>query len=133
MWLVEGEKDADTAASLGRVATTNAQGAASFPPELLGHLTGRKILIVIDRDAAGYQRGLHLHAALRAHAAELRLLLPTPTHPKSDLSDHVAAGLWNPADRFGGLHPATTAQLEQLHHSPQPGHTQKVPACSPRP
>lgn len=131
VWLVEGEKDADTAARLGRVATTNAQGAGQFPAELLADLAGRPVAIVIDRDPAGYQRGLHLHAALRGRAAQLRLLLPAPTHAKADLSDHVDAGQWNPADPFGGLHPVTVAELEQLHQAQRPGHTQKAPPCSP--
>ena len=128
VWLVEGEKDADTAASLGRVATTNAQGAGHFPPELLAALAGRKVLVVVDRDAAGQQRGLALHAALRGHAAELQILLPGPAHPKADLTDHVTAGLWNPDDRFGGLAPITAADLEQLQ---QPRRTQKDLPCSP--
>ena len=31
VWVTEGEKDADTLTTLGRLATTNAQGAANFP------------------------------------------------------------------------------------------------------
>ena len=36
----KGEKDADTLSALGRLATTNAQGATNFPAELVDVFTG---------------------------------------------------------------------------------------------
>jgi DNA primase len=112
VWLTEGEKDADTAAALGRLSTTNAQGAQSFPPELTAELAGRNIAILIDRDPAGYRRGLALHDLLRERARRCVLLLPAITAPKADLTDHVEAGLWDPTHVFGGLIDATRAELE---------------------
>lgn len=112
VWLTEGEKDADTAASLGRLSTTNAQGAQSFPPALTAELAGRNIAIAIDRDPAGYRRGLTLHDLLRGHARRCVLLLPATTAAKADLTDHVDAGLWQPAHVFGGLIEASPAELE---------------------
>ncbi|ETA89961.1 hypothetical protein O984_24865 [Mycobacterium avium 05-4293] len=50
LWVTEGEKDADTLTALGRLATTNAQGAANFPAELIGAFTGLNVAIVADRD-----------------------------------------------------------------------------------
>lgn len=114
VWLVEGEKDADTAARLGQIATTNAQGASSFPIELLAELTGRRVAIVADRDAAGYQRALTLFDQLRETAVQRQILLPVPAEPKSDLTDHVDAGHWDHLDSFGGLIATTPAELADL-------------------
>ncbi|CQD24264.1 hypothetical protein BN1232_06131 [Mycobacterium lentiflavum] len=136
VWLTEGEKDADTAARLGKLATTNAQGANNFPPELAAELAGRDVAIVIDRDRAGYQRALALCEQLDDHARRLVLLLPAITEPKADLTDHVNAGLWKPGEPFGGLTIASRAQLEQLHAAYAPstgaGSERTVTSCSPR-
>jgi hypothetical protein len=112
VWLTEGEKDADTAAALGRLSTTNAQGAHSFPPALTAELAGRNIAIAIDRDPAGYRRGLALHDLLRERARRCVLLLPGVTAPKADLTDHVDAGLWQSAHVFGGLIEGSRDELE---------------------
>lgn len=115
VWLTEGEKDADTAAHLGKLATTNAQGANNFPPELAAGLAGRDVALIVDRDRAGYQRALTLADQLDNHARRLVFLLPAITEPKADLTDHVDAGLWRSEDPFGGLILTSRAQLEQLH------------------
>jgi hypothetical protein len=115
VWLTEGEKDADTAAALGRVSTTNAQGALSFPPTLAAELAGRNVAIIIDRDTAGYQRALILHELLHDRAHRCVLLLPAITAVKADLTDHVDAGLWQPGHVFGGLIEASRDELEDLH------------------
>jgi hypothetical protein len=112
VWLTEGEKDADTAAALGRLATTNAQGALSFPPALATELAGRKLAIIIDRDPAGYQRARTLHDLLHHHTRRCVLLLPATTAAKSDLTDHVDAGLWQPTHVFGGLLAVSRDELE---------------------
>jgi hypothetical protein len=136
VWLTEGEKDADTAARLGKLATTNAQGANNFPPELAAALAGRNVAIIIDRDRAGYQRALALCDQLDNHAQRLVFLLPATTEPKADLTDHVHTGLWKPDDPFGGLTITRRAQLEQLHsaHTPSTGTASEPTAtpCSPR-
>jgi hypothetical protein len=136
VWLTEGEKDADTAAHLGKLATTNAQGANNFPPELAAALAGRDVAIIIDQDRAGHQRALGLCEQLDGHARRLVVLLPALTEPKADLTDHVNAGLWKPAQPFGGLTITSRAHLEQLHaaHTPTavaaPERT--AASCSPR-
>jgi hypothetical protein len=114
VWLTEGEKDAETAASHGLVATTNPQGAGAFAPELAAALAGRQVAIVVDRDLAGYQRGLSLYGLLAETAAQVRVLLPAVTAHKADLTDHVHAGLWNAEHPFGGLIEASVAELERL-------------------
>jgi hypothetical protein len=93
VYLLEGEKDVHTAEDHDLVAATNTGGARSFTPELAAHFTGGRVRVVLDRDAAGWARGLTTHDQLRAAgAAEVLLLLPAPTAPKSDFTDHIEAG-----------------------------------------
>jgi hypothetical protein len=93
IWLVEGEKDAEAGAgALRMVTTTNANGGGGFPPELAGEFSGARVHVVLDRDAAGWARGVTIHELLGPVAAELRFFLPATTAAKSDLADHVEAG-----------------------------------------
>ena len=96
------------------LATTNAQGAANFPAELLGAFAGLNVAIVADRDLAGYQRAINLHERLQAAAAQVVVLIPALDTDKADVTDHVNAGLWNRGDTFGGLTPITPAELQAL-------------------
>lgn len=114
LWVTEGEKDADTLTALGRLATTNAQGAANFPAELIGAFTGLNVAIVADRDLAGYQRAITLHDRLHATAAQVVLLTPAIDVDKGDVTDHVNAGLWDRSDPFGGFTVITAAELHTL-------------------
>ncbi|WP_457819672.1 toprim domain-containing protein, partial [Staphylococcus aureus] len=56
VWLLEGEKDADSAIAEGLAATTNAGGATAFPAELLEHFRSASVNLVVDNDPAGAQR-----------------------------------------------------------------------------
>ena len=114
IWVTEGEKDADTLTSLGRLATTNAQGAANFPAALVDAFTGLNVAIVADRDLAGYQRAINLHERLHASAAQVVLLIPAIEVDKADVTDHVNAGLWDRSHPFGGFTTITPAELHAL-------------------
>lgn len=114
VWVTEGEKDADTLTALGRLATTNAQGAANFRAELVGAFTGLNVAIVADRDLAGYQRAITLHERLHASAAQVVLLMPALEADKADVTNHVNAGLWDRSDPFGGFTVITVAELRAL-------------------
>lgn len=92
VWLVEGEKDADALADADVAATTNAGGAGTFPPVLVEHLAGARVVCAIDRDAAGYRRAGELSRRLAGVAAELRLVLPAVDAEHADVVDHLAAG-----------------------------------------
>ncbi|WP_419707982.1 CHC2 zinc finger domain-containing protein [Promicromonospora sp. NFX87] len=94
VFLVEGEKDADNGVDrLGVAATTNTGGARAFTTELAQPLRGASVYVVLDRDGAGWARGVHVHEVLtEVGAAEIHLLLPATTAAKSDLTDHVDAG-----------------------------------------
>jgi hypothetical protein len=93
IWLVEGEKDADNATALGLIATTNAQGAGSFPETLAEVLTGGTINIVADRDVAGFKRAASLHKLFITFPnTSAQILLPAVTDQKADLTDHLEGG-----------------------------------------
>lgn len=115
VWITEGEKDADTLTALGELATTNAQGAGSFPDELAAQFQGLSVIIAADRDLAGYQRAISLHDTLQHVAAAVTVVLPAVTSDKADVTDHVTAQLWRPDDACGGLIPATRTDLVALH------------------
>ncbi len=92
VWLLEGEKDVETAKANGLIATTNAQGAGSFPIELASVFTSAKVAIVADRDTAGFKRATMLHETLTHVGAAVELFQPAVTDDKSDLTDHFEAG-----------------------------------------
>ena len=114
LWLTEGEKDADTLTTLGRLATTNAQGAANFPAELLAQFTGLNVAIVADRDLAGYRRALTLYQQLQPVANQVAVLVPGLKADKSDVTDHVEARLWRADEPYGGLIEVTIDELHAL-------------------
>lgn len=111
IWLLEGEKDVDTAEQLGLVATTNAQGGRSFPPECAEIFHEVTVRIVLDRDDAGWNRGIDLASLLGGVGAHVQLLLPATLEPKSDFSDHVLAGKWRGDDEFGGFIPVNAGEV----------------------
>lgn len=114
LFVVEGEKDADTLTRLGRLATTNPQGAGSFPAELTAELAGLNVAVVADRDLAGYRRAQRLCEQLRDIAAQVVVLVAALDTDKADLTDHVEAHLWDRGDTFGGLITLTAADLHGL-------------------
>lgn len=93
VWLMEGEKDVHAAERAGLVATTNAQGSASFGSHLAGALSGAHVVVMLDRDAAGWARGVAAHQVLVAVGARVELRMPAVDRAKADFSDHVDAGL----------------------------------------
>ncbi|MDX5961757.1 telomere-binding protein [Rhodococcus opacus] len=111
IWLVEGEKDVATAERLGLVATTNAQGGRAFPSECAELFAGATVRVVLDRDDAGWDRGVDLVSLLGGVGAKVDLLLPGTVVAKSDFTDHVEAGLWAHDDEFGGLIPVTASEV----------------------
>ncbi|WP_377454651.1 telomere-binding protein [Rhodococcoides fascians] len=111
VWLLEGEKDVETALGLGLSATTNAQGGLNFPPQLAEVFTAAVVRVVLDRDGAGYDRGIDLASLLGAVAADVQLLLPATTTDKSDFTDHVEAELWRDNDVWHGFVPVSVGEV----------------------
>ena len=65
VFVVEGEKDAETLRSQGFVATTNAGGAeAPWLPEFTEALAGREVIVIPDNDKPGRDRAARIARAL---------------------------------------------------------------------
>ncbi|MGC5225407.1 CHC2 zinc finger domain-containing protein [Micromonospora sp. DT81.3] len=92
VWLLEGEKDADSAIAQGLVGTTNAGGATAFPQELLEQFRGSRVNLVVDNDGAGARRAAGIGAQLVELGISARVLLPNVADRKSDFTDHLDAG-----------------------------------------
>ena len=93
VWVMEGEKDADTAARMGLASTTNARGGAHFPDTLAPRFNGATVRIVLDRDDTGWVRGVALYDKFTAAGAgTVEIWLPAVTTAKADFTDHVEAG-----------------------------------------
>ncbi len=72
VFIVEGEKDADTLRSHGFAATTSAGGAkAEWLPSFTGALRGRECILIPDNDQPGRLRVLRIARALLGNAARI--------------------------------------------------------------
>ncbi len=107
VWIVEGEKDADTLAALGLIATTGAQGAEAagrrhweeglYTPDLIG----KHVRIIPDNDPTGQFFARLVARALHGKAASVRIVTLPGLHPKGDVSDWLDIG--NLAADLAGL------------------------------
>lgn len=99
VWLVEGEKDVETAERQGLVATTAPGGAGRrWDPRYSQFLRrAREVVIVVDQDkikdngdlGVGQQYGLAARASLRSVGVAVRVVAPAVG---KDLTDHFAGG-----------------------------------------
>lgn len=90
VFVVEGEKDADSLASLGLIVTTSG-GATSWRPEFADYLAGRRVVIIPDNDAPGRAYASAVATSLRGKAVSVRTV-HLPVAPGGDVSDWLAAG-----------------------------------------
>jgi DNA primase len=75
VFVVEGEKDAETLRSQGFVATTNAGGAeAPWLPEFSEALAGREVIVIPDNDKPGRDRAARIARALIGGVTRLVIL-----------------------------------------------------------
>lgn len=74
VYVVEGEKDADTLVRLGRVATTNAGGAGKWLDRYSEQLRGADVVILPDNDEVGRNHGQLVVDALAMRAKRVRLV-----------------------------------------------------------
>jgi len=91
VFVVEGEKDAETLRDHGFVATTNAGGAkAAWLDSYTETLRGRECILLPDNDRVGWERVARIAKALLGTAARIRVLdLP---RDYKDISEWFAAG-----------------------------------------
>lgn len=91
IWLVEGEKDAETLRSLGEVATTAPMGAGKWQDEYTAMLAGAQVRIIADKDTPGRNHARRVKEQLEL--AGCAVTLHEAAGDNKDVSDHVAAGL----------------------------------------
>ena len=89
VFIVEGEKDADSAADAGITATTCPMGAGSWKQHHTDALAGANVGIVIDQDDAGRKHAAKVREELRAAGCFVTMLQPASG---KDLTDHLEAG-----------------------------------------
>lgn len=90
VYLVEGERDCETARDFGLVATTAMSGASQpWLPQFSEALAGADVVIVADDDVAGRRRARQLVKELTPYASSVRATIP---RFGKDISDHLWAG-----------------------------------------
>lgn len=106
VYLVEGEKDAETLARWDLCGTTNPQGGKKWQARYTEALAGADVVLVPDTDSTGQAHATLVAKALRSRVARLRVV----TLPRGkDVSDFAALG-GSRADFLALVEQATTPQ-----------------------
>jgi hypothetical protein len=92
VYVVEGEKDVDTLAEHDVAATCNYEGAGKWLDSYSQHFNGAKVVVIADRDDAGYIHAKKVKASLIGTARSVHVMQSAVTMPKADVTDHFAAG-----------------------------------------
>jgi DNA primase len=74
VFLPEGEKDVETLIGFGLVATTNSGGAKNWRQDHAELLRGRDVVVLVDNDDPGRERGKTIAASLHGVASRVRVL-----------------------------------------------------------
>jgi len=91
IYLVEGEKDVDNLRDVGFIATTSPAGANNWRPEYAQYLQDKKVVIIPDKDRAGYTYAAKAIESLKDKASSLGVIL-LPGEDVKDVSDWLEAG-----------------------------------------
>lgn len=92
VYVVEGEKDAETLRSLGLTATTNAGGANwKWPDRFAAHFRDAHVVVIPDNDDAGRAHADDVVRALSGVAATVRVLTLPGVAPKGDVTDWLTS------------------------------------------
>jgi predicted transcriptional regulator len=94
VYIAEGEKDVLALEAAGFAATCNPGGAGKWLPEFCSHLAGAEVIIIADKDGAGWSHAADVQDKLRDIAASVRVIeLPDVNgKPVKDAADYFAAG-----------------------------------------
>jgi len=110
IWIVEGEKDAGGAASLGLDATTNPEGSSAWRSEYSECLSRADVVVVPDNDDVGRAHATQIVESLDGVARRVRML-QLPGAKTKDLSDWLDSG-GTPGTLLRLLDSATTCMPE---------------------
>jgi 5S rRNA maturation endonuclease (ribonuclease M5) len=89
VWLVEGEKDADTLIALGLTATTTPNGAGGWLQIHTEALAGAKVEIIADNDEAGLSHAAFIEMELKRNGVEAQSWV---TPREKDITDFLGSG-----------------------------------------
>lgn len=94
VYVVEGEKDADTAAHVWHAAAvTQAQGASTSPDRAdWAPIADRDVIIIADNDDPGRKRADRVFTYLAGMSPRPKSIIIKAAKEGKDLSDHIAAG-----------------------------------------
>lgn len=92
VYIVEGEKDADTFTLYDRTATTNVAGAGKWRDEYTQVLRGATVVILPDNDQPGADHADTVARALCGIAASVKVVNLPGLQPKGDFTDWTNAG-----------------------------------------
>lgn len=90
VYVCEGEKDAESLAECGVVATTNLGGAQNWRPEYNEFLRGARVVVAGDNDDAGRQRVERIVQSLSVSKIDCEVVFPH--EGCKDVTDHHEAG-----------------------------------------
>ncbi|HNP58453.1 MAG TPA: hypothetical protein PK331_12405 [Gordonia sp. (in: high G+C Gram-positive bacteria)] len=107
VYFVEGEEDVKTVRFRGEAAVCNAQGAGKSHLADLTPLSGKKVIVVADKDEPGRKHAAQVVEHLGGIAATTSVV---EALEGKDVTDHVAAGhsldeLRDASGVLGGMHP----------------------------
>jgi len=129
VFVVEGEKDADSLAAIGLTTTTNPGGAGKWKGlSDDSALHGHRVAILADNDRAGRQHARDVANRLHGNAADVRVLNLPGLADKGDVSDWL--------DRLDSKEPADLAQAlvkmveEADEWKPTPANADVIPVVT---
>jgi 5S rRNA maturation endonuclease (ribonuclease M5) len=89
VYVVEGERDAESLRKLGKVATTNPGGAGAWRYEYAEELRGGNVIVIADKDEAGLSHAIGVSRSLEGLAR--RKMLVQALEGK-DVTEHLGRG-----------------------------------------
>lgn len=89
VYIAEGEKDVEALRRAGVVATCNSEGAGKWREEFARYFQGANVVIVQDKDKAGYSHAVDVERSLKGVAASVKVV---EAIIGKDAYDHLAAG-----------------------------------------
>jgi putative DNA primase/helicase len=92
VFICEGEKDVDTLAALGLIATTNPFGALKWMDEYSTYLINRDVVILPDNDERGQEHAALVFGSIHPKARSVRIVNLPGLKEAGDVSDWLRAG-----------------------------------------
>jgi hypothetical protein len=103
IYVVEGEKDAETLILNGYVATTNPMGAGKWRDEYAEALRGASVVILPDYDEVGAAHAETVANSCKGHGAVVKIVALPGLPPKGDVSDWLDPKAGHDLDEFDAI------------------------------